>query len=120
MLDIPHDREYYMQMRKHINTCGTCDLALKNFEQENFKIKIYIPKPQIDNETKDNFKNEVSEIFKSLHLNEKNLLRLKIKKNIKRIDSFGIDLIEVFTSKKMITTYAFAGVLFVILKRFFN
>lgn len=120
MLDLNQSDENYVKIKKHIEVCKTCDIALKNFQLENIEIKIHIPKPQIDAETKEIYTREVSELFITFDLNEKSLLRKKIVKKIKGIDSFGVSLIKNAVSKKMITTYAFGAVLFVVLKQYFN
>ena len=120
MLDLRHADESYIKIKKHVDNCGTCNSALKKFELENIEVKIHIPKPMIDTETKEIFSREVSELFKAFDLNESVLLRKKIKTKIAGIDSFGVSLIKNVTSKKMIKTYAFGAVLFVVLKNFFN
>lgn len=120
LLDQNPAEEGYKKIKKHVDSCQTCEIVLKTFELESIEVKIHIPKPQIDTETKDNYTREVSEIFKAFDLNEKAALRAKIKSKIKGIDSFGLSLIKNVTSRKMMATYAFAGVLFVVLKQFFN
>lgn len=120
MLDMNQSEESYKKTKKHVDACITCMAELKKFELENIEIKIHIPKPQIDTETKGIFAREVSDLFRAFDLNEKELLRTKIKTKIKSIDSFGVSLIKNLASKKMITSYAFGAVLFVVLRQFFN
>lgn len=119
MLDLNQSEESYQKIKKHVDTCQTCDTAFKKFELENIEVKIHIPKPQIDTETKEIFTREVSELFKAFDLNEKVLLRAKIKTKIAGIDSFGVSIIKNLASRKMIATYAFGAVLFVVLRHFF-
>ncbi len=119
MLDLGPSEESYKKIKKHVDNCETCDNAYRKFELENIEVKIHIPKPQIDTETKEIFTREVSEVFKAFDLNEKALLRKKIKTKIAGIDSFGLSVIKNFSSKKMIATYAFGAVLFVVLRHFF-
>jgi hypothetical protein len=119
MLDLKQSEENYKKIKKHVDICQTCENELKRFELESIEVKIHIPKPQIDTETKEIFTREVSEIFKTFDLNEKAALRAKIKSKIKGIDSFGVSIVKTLTSRKMIATYAFAGVMFIVLKQFF-
>ncbi len=118
-MDMKHSDANFDRMKKHVEACQTCDSALKKFELENIQIKIHIPKPQIDNDTKEVFTREVSELFKVFDLNEKTLLRKKIKSKIQGIDTVGLSIIKNFASRKMIATYAFGAVLFVVLRHFF-
>lgn len=103
-----------------MDTCNVCESAYKKFEQKNLETKVYIPRPQIDSETKAVFEGEVHELFKTFDLNEKALLRKKIKTKIKKMDHLGTDFLKNVTSKNMLKTYAFGAVLFVILRQFFN
>lgn len=119
MLDLNQSDESYKKIKKHVDDCRICDNALKKFELENIEVKIHIPKPQIDTETKEIFTREVSELFLAFDLNEKALLRKKIKTKIAGIDSFGLSVVKNFASSKMIATYAFGAVLFVVLRHFF-
>lgn len=119
MLDLNQSEENYIKIKKHVDNCQVCDTAYKKFELENLEVKIHIPKPQIDTETKEIFSREVSDLFVAFDLNEKSLLRKKIVTKIKGIDSFGISVIKNFVSRKMIATYAFGAVLFVVLRHFF-
>ncbi|MBC7428434.1 MAG: hypothetical protein H7336_07480 [Bacteriovorax sp.] len=119
MLDQNPAEENYKKIKKHVDNCKTCGTELKKFELETIEVKIHIPKPQIDNEIKEIYTREVSEIFKVFDLNEKAALRAKIKSKIKDIDSFGLSIIKTFASRKMIATYAFAGVMFVVLRHYF-
>lgn len=119
-MDLHPEDEAYQKIAKHNESCQVCSSALKNFEQKIVETKIFIPKPQIDTETRDIFSREVSELFRAFDLNEKERLKKKIKNKIKRIDSVGEDFLKNLTSKGMLTTYAFGAVLFVVLKQFFN
>ncbi|MBC7713554.1 MAG: hypothetical protein H7177_09450 [Rhizobacter sp.] len=119
LLDLKQSEESYKKIKKHVDSCQTCETEFKKFELESIEVKIHIPKPQIDTETKEIYTREVSEIFKAFDLNEKAALRAKIKSKIKGIDSFGLSILKTLASRKMIATYAFAGVMFIVLKQFF-
>ena len=120
LIDLSQEEELHKKMNKHVQGCSVCTKELQNFQLKNFEAKIHIPKPQIDTETKSIFEREVSDLFRAFDLNEKMLLRKKIKNNIKKIDMIGVGFIKNLTSKGMIKTYAFATVLFIVLKQFFN
>lgn len=120
LVDLNPLDENHIRIKKHTDNCAICSAALKGFEEKIIETKIYIPKPQIDLETRGIFEREVSELFKAFDLNEKNRLKKKIKNKIKRIDSIGEDFIKNLTSRKMLTTYTFGAVLFVVLRQFFN
>jgi hypothetical protein len=120
LVDLAHHDDSYQRIRKHVDGCQVCDIHYKKFELENLAVKIHIPKPQIDSETKEVFAREISELFKTFDLNEKTLLRKKIKSNIKKIDSLGVGLVKNLFSKTMLASYAGGVVLFVVLKQFFN
>lgn len=114
------EEESYHRLHKHLSGCDVCQKAYKHFELKNFEAKVYIPKPQIDSETKLVFEGEVHEIFKTFDLNEKERLKKKIKSNIKKLDNAGIDFIRNLGSKSMLKTYALGAVLFVLLRQFFS
>lgn len=120
LLDLGVEDENFIKIKKHMDSCSVCENAFSDFEQKTFESKVYIPKPQIDLETKSVFENEVHELFKVFDLNEKARLRKKIKSNFKKLDMAGIDFIKNLSSKNMLKTYAFGAVLFVILRQFFN
>ncbi len=120
LMDLHPEDKSYQKIKKHMDDCQVCEGAYKKFEFKNLEAKIHIPKPQIDSETKEIFENEIHELFKTLDLNEKALLRKKIKSNIKKIDVAGIEFIKNLASKGMIKTYVFGAALFVVLKQFFD
>jgi len=120
LVDLNPLDENYIRIKKHTDNCAICTAELNTFKNQIIETKIYIPKPQIDLETRGIFEREVSELFKAFDLNEKNRLKKKIKNKIKRIDSIGEDFIKNLTSRKMLTTYTFGAVLFVVLRQFFN
>lgn len=103
-----------------MHQCAVCESVFKTFEMKSLEAKVYIPKPQIDSETKAAYEREIHELFKSFDLNEKELLKKKIKSNIKKIDMLGVAFFKNLASKSMLKTYALGVVLFVVLRRFFN
>lgn len=120
LVDLTPADESYKRIMKHQASCLICSEKLKEFEEFNRELKVHIPKPQIDTETKAIFENEIHELFKTIDLNEKELLRKKIKTNFQKIDSFGVGFFKVLFSKNMMKSYLFGLVLFIILKQVFN
>ncbi len=120
LIDLDFEDEAFVNITKHTDKCESCSTALKNFELQNQQATFFIPKPQIDAETKAVFEREVHDVFRVFELNEKEKLRLKIKKKIKHIDTAGAEFLKHMGSKSMVKTYAFGLVLFVVLRQFFN
>lgn len=120
LIDLDFEDESFVNIKKHSDKCDACTTALKNFELQNQQASFFIPKPQIDADTKASFEREVTEVFKAFELNEKQQLKLKIKKNIKKIDTAGVEFMKNLGSKSMVRTYAFGLVLFVVLRQIFN
>lgn len=81
---------------------------------------MYIPKPMMDRESKENFEREVSELFKNFNLDRKSAAKAKLKQKIKSIDSAGADILGHLTSKTMLKGYLAALIVFGLLKFFFN
>lgn len=120
LIDLDFEDEAFVNIKKHSDKCEACTEALKKFELQNQQASFFIPKPQIDADTKAVFEREVHEVFRTFELNEKEQIRLKIKKKIKHIDAAGAEFLKNLSSKNMMKTYAFGLVLFVVLRQFFN
>ena len=120
LIDLDFDDEAFVNIKKHSDKCVACSSALSKFELQNQQVVFFIPKPQIDTETRNTFEREVQEVIRAFELNEKMKLKLKIKNNFKKIDTVAIEFIKNLSSKNMIKTYAFGLVLFVVLKQIFN
>jgi hypothetical protein len=120
LIDLDFEDEAFVSINKHVEKCDACSTALKNFELQNQQATFFIPKPQIDADTKASFEREVHDVFRVFELNEKEQLRLKIKKKIKNIDTAGAEFIKNLSSKNMIKTYVLGLMLFVVLRQFFN
>lgn len=120
LIDLDFEDDTFVNIKKHSDKCEACSAELREFELLNQQASFFIPKPQIDAQTKASFEREVHEVFKAFDLNEKEQLKLKIKKKIKKIDTVGAEFIKNLGSKNMVKTYAFGVVLFVVLRQFFN
>ncbi len=119
-MDLSSEDEQSIKLKKHKAECTICSNIYKSFENKCLESKIYIPKPQIDTDTKIIFNNEVHDLFKVLDLNEKALLKKKITNKIKMLDNVGASFLQNLGSKSMLKTYALGIALFVILKKYFN
>lgn len=120
LIDLDFEDEAFVNIAKHSDKCEACTAALKDFALKNQQATFFIPKPQIDADTKASFEREVHEVFRAFELNEKEQLRLKIKKKIKNIDTAGVEFIKNLRSKNMIKTYVLGLMLFVVLRQFFS
>jgi hypothetical protein len=120
LIDLDFEDEAFVNITKHTEKCEACSTALKNFELQNQQATFFIPKPQIDADTKAAFEREVHDVFRIFELNEKEQLRLKIKNKIKNMDTAGAEFLQNLGSKKMMKSYAFGLVLFVVLRQFFS
>lgn len=120
LIDLDFEDEAFVNIKKHSDKCEACSNALRKFELQNQQSIFFIPKPQIDTETKLAFEREVHEVFRAFEINERQQLKLKIKKKIKKIDTAGLEFIKNLGSKNMVKTYALGLVLFVVLRQFFN
>ena len=120
LIDLDFEDEAFVNIKKHSDRCIACSNALSKFELQNQQAVFYIPKPQIDTETRNTFEREVHEVFLAFELNERVKLKLKIKKNFKKIDTATLEFIKNLSSKNMIKTYALGLLMFVVLRQFFN
>ena len=120
LIDLDFEDQAFVNIKKHSDRCVACSNALSKFEQQNQQAVFYIPKPQIDTETRNTFEREVHEVFLAFELNERVKLKLKLKKNFKKIDTAALEFIKNLSSKNMIKAYAFGLVMFVVLRNFFN
>ena len=96
LIDLDFEDDTFVNIKKHSDKCDACSNALRKFELQNQQAIFLIPKAHIDTETKNTFEREVAEVFRAFELNEKVQLKLKIKKNIKKIDTAAIDFIKNF------------------------
>lgn len=82
-------------------------------------MKIYIPKPMIDKESKEIFEREITELFKLFNLNERIAAKIRIKNKIRSVDNMGAELLRSLASTTMIKGYVAALLAFIILKQYF-
>ena len=107
-------------MNQHLQSCQVCQDEFEKYKQKQFAIKILIPKPHIDNEMKETFEIEVSDIFKAYDLNEKDFQKKQIKSKILAIDSVGSSIVKHMTSPKFLYVYGAGVAIYFLLKKLIN
>jgi hypothetical protein len=103
-----------------LNQCNVCQKALEDFKLSQLSMKVFIPKPQIDLETKTIFEIEIHELFKTMGLNRELESKKKLKSKVKEIDQTVAVFFQNLFSSKMLLTYLASGILFLMLKHYFN
>lgn len=83
-------------------------------------MKIYVPRPKIDRESREIFEREISELFKIFDLNEKAAGKKKLQQKIRLMDSVGAEFLKNLTSKAMIKSYLLALLTFACLRYYLN
>lgn len=116
MLDMPTQDEAYKRLSKHVESCNVCSLEFKKFQSKTMAAQVFIPKVMMARDLRQSFEREVSELFKVMDLNERELLKKNVKKGFRFIDSMGVDFIKNLGSKTMIKAYVLAAFLFALLK----
>lgn len=120
LADLPAEDENYKKIKKHVEGCRHCSAQYAKSAHQLAAMKIYIPKPLIDKESKESFEREITELFKIFNLNKKTAVKNKIKSKMKLIDSAGADLLKNLVSKTMLKAYVVAGLAYVVLHAYFN
>lgn len=118
LIDLPKKEESYKKLVKHLDSCNTCSLEFKKFQNETTATKIFIPKIAMARDLKESFDREVGELFKVMDLNDHVILKRNVKNGFLFIDNIGLDFINILKSKSMIKAYAFAVAIFLGLKYF--
>lgn len=120
LLDLPKDDDQYKKMSKHLETCPNCKKEFQIFQLKNMANQIYIPKVIMDKDLRQLFEREISELFKVMDLNKRELMKKNVKKGFVFIDKMGIEFIHNLSSRSMFKAYVFAIVIFVSLKYILN
>jgi hypothetical protein len=116
LLDTPAKDEAYKKLSKHLETCTTCNDEFQKFKAKTAAAQIYIPKALMDHDLRQSFEREVGELFKVMELNNREILKRKVKKGFLFIDSIGLEFIKNLISKTMLKTYVMAAFIFIALK----
>ncbi len=118
LLDTPKNDETYKRLMKHLETCSACAQELKKFETKTAAAQVFIPKMTMDRDLRQSFEREVGELFKVMDLNERELLKKKVKKSVRFLDNMGVDLVRTLVSKSMIKVYVITAAVVVGIKYF--
>lgn len=118
LIDTPKREEAYIKMTQHLAICSICNDEFQKFQSKTMAAQVYIPKALMDRDLRQSFEREVSELFKLMNLNNREILKRKVKKGVHFIDSMGLDFLRNLVSKTMFKTYFFALVIFICLKLF--
>ncbi len=116
LIDLPTQDDFSAKLSQHMSGCQTCQEEFEKYKHKQFAIKILIPKPFIDSETKEIFENEVSEMFKAFGLNEKEFQKNQIKSKLLAIDSVGSSFLKHVFSTKFLFVYGMGAAFYFILK----
>lgn len=120
LLDTPLNDENYKKLSKHLELCTACSQEYKDIQLKAIAAKIYIPKAMMDHDLRESFEREVTELFKVMDLNNRVLLKKKVKSGFNFIDRMGIDFIKSLTSNKMLKTYVIAAGIYLGLRFLFS
>lgn len=118
LIDLSEKDKMYDFLVNHEKKCTQCSTKLKKFKEDNFAVKVYVPKPFMPKDMRESFNREVSDLFKVAGLNEVQNQKNKIKYSLKAVDTTAAAIIEGFISKKMFKGYGVALLVFVALKYF--
>lgn len=118
LLDMPVKDEAYKNLSKHIETCSVCAQEFKKFQLKSSAAQVFIPKVIMDRELRQSFEREVSELFKVMRIDEREILKHNVKNGFKTIDQMGIAFLNTLRSKSMIKIYVIAIAMFFALKYF--
>ncbi len=119
LADLPQEDETFLKIKNHIDTCRVCSSRYAQFNTQVEAMRMYIPKPIIDRESKEVFEREIHDLFKVLNLNPSAAAKARLKQKLKSVDVIGASFISHLTSKTMLKAYAFAGFTYLTLKYFF-
>ena len=118
LYDMTKNDESYGILKKHLENCSICNNEFQNFQLKNTQALTLIPKVSMDRDLRQTFEREVVELFQAMDLNDRKLLKRKVKKGFIFLDKMGIEFIKNLFSKAMVKTYIFALVIFIGLKIF--
>jgi hypothetical protein len=116
LLDLPKKDETYKKMTKHLESCEVCDREFKLFQLKSAAAQVFIPKVIMDRDLKQSFEREVSELFKVMNLNNREILKNNVRSGFSILDNMGISFLQNLYSRTMVKSYFFAFAIFLVLK----
>ncbi len=105
LLDLSQNAEAYKKLSKHLDTCKICSQELEIFKLSSENSKAFIPTIVMDKDLKISFAREIEDIFKIMDLNTSERLKKNVTSKFKALDQFGLDILGIFKSKKMLVVY---------------
>ena len=105
LLDLPSGDEAHKKLTKHLENCTACEWEFQQYKKANENLKLLIPEVVMDKDLHQTFNSEIVELFHTMELSNRVVLKKKVKNKIIFIDQMGIDFFKNLTSKKMIKFY---------------
>jgi protein subunit release factor A len=105
LLDLSQSAESYKRLSKHLDSCNTCALEFEKFKQTTESTKSFIPTIVMDQDLKESFAREIEDVFKIMNLNSTERLKNNVTSKFKAVDQFGLDILGILRSKKMLFVY---------------
>lgn len=105
LLDLSQSAEAYKRLSKHLDNCKICSQELEKFKLSSENSKVYIPTIVMDKDLKESFAREIEDIFKIMDLNSAERLKKNVTSKFKAVDQFGLDILRILKSKKMLLVY---------------
>ena len=119
ILDLKNTDPSYKVLNDHLEICSVCANKLEMIKEQNLKMQIYIPRPVMDKESKENFDHEIHVLLKNFGLNDKVSKRRKMIKSIKKANTFGEVVLKTFFSRNVLLSLG-VGVGLAIAFRYFH
>ena len=116
ILDLTPTSDAHIRLSKHLEGCKICSAELESFKQKSDATKIFIPTIVMDKELKESFAREIEEVFKNMDLNTTKRLKKNVTSKFKALDQFGLDILGILKSKRMVLIYLFITIAFLGIK----
>lgn len=102
ILEMKHSDPQFKTLNDHLAICSICTKKLETIKEKNLKLQVFIPRPVMDKETKENFDHEIHELLKSFGLNDKVSKHRKMIKSIKNANTLGEVILKTFFSRNVL------------------
>lgn len=116
LIDLDEDIERAQFLNQHLNECDQCKKSYKYFKEKMFAAATFIPKPHMDRELKDTFDRELSELLKSLNINDSVVRKKMILNKLNTANIYAETIVKLAFSKTMFVSYGVAGILYLLFR----
>lgn len=116
LIDLDDEVERAQFFTKHLNECDQCKMSYHFFKEKMFAAKTFIPKPVMDKELKDTFDRELTELLKSLNINDSIVRKKMILNKLSTVNIYAEVFIKNAFSKTMFFSYGIAGMLYLLFR----